>query len=367
MALAIPGRYADGQTAGLAPVQVHLEAAGLAIVDAEGARLGIWRYDELEAAEAIAAGRPVRLRLGDDQGARLTLEPDAPLEALWRAAPHLRGRRRMDRRAWRRVALWTASIGGIGVGLVFGVPRLADALTTLVPVSWEEATGGAIQREVIGLFVKKGDDDAGPICAAAAGRAALARLTERVAATIETEFRFTVTVANSKTVNAFAMPGGYIVILRGLIDFAESPDEVAAVLAHEMAHVVRRHTTRGIIRNAGYSLVIDALAGGSWAGGAGEMLIATSYGRDAETEADALGAAYLRAAGLRNDGNIAFFDRLKKKYGDMPRALALLSSHPLTDDRIAAMRQQASDGDDALAAPDWQALRSICSETVAND
>ena len=364
MALAIPGRYADGQTAGLAPVQVHLQAAGLAIVDAEGARLGLWPYDELEAAEAIAAGRPVRLRLGDDQGARLTLEPDAPLEALWRAAPHLRGRRRMDRRAWRRVALWTASIGGIGVGLVFGVPRLADALTTLVPVSWEEATGGAIQREVIGLFVKNDDE---PICAAAAGRVALKRLTERVAASIETDFRFTVTVANAKTVNAFAMPGGYIVILRGLIDFAESADEVAAVLAHEMAHVVRRHTTRGIIRNAGYSVVIDALAGGSWAGGAGEMLIATSYGREAETEADALGAAYLRAAGLRNDGNIAFFDRLKKKYGDMPRALALLSSHPLTDDRIAALRAQASDGDAALDESDWQALRSICSDTVAND
>ena len=74
-----------------------------------------------------------------------------------------------------------------------------------------------------------------------------------------------------------------------------------------------------------------------------------------------------RAAGLRNDGNIAFCDRLKKKYGDMPRALAFLSSHPLTDDRIAALRQQASDGDDALDDPDWQALRSICSENVAND
>ncbi len=364
MTPAISARYADGQTAGLAPVQVHLEAAGLVIVDAEGARLGVWPYDELEAAEAIAPGRPVRLRLGDDQGARLTLAPDASLEALWRAAPHLRGRRRMDRRAWRRVALWAVSIGGIGAGLVFGVPRLADALTALVPVSWEEATGGAIQREVIGLFVKNDDD---PVCAAAAGRAALARLTERVAAPIETEFRFTVTVANAKTVNAFAMPGGYIVILRGLIDFAESPDEVAAVLAHEMAHVVRRHPIRGMIRNAGYSVVIDALAGGSWAGGAGEMLIASSYGREAETEADALGAEYLRAAGLRNDGNIAFFDRLKKKYGDMPRALALLSSHPLTDDRIAALRQQASDGDDALDDFDWQALRSICSETVANE
>ncbi len=74
-----------------------------------------------------------------------------------------------------------------------------------------------------------------------------------------------------------------------------------------------------------------------------------------------------RAAGLRNDGNIAFFDRLKKKYGDLPRALALLSSHPLTDDRIAALRQQASAGDDALDDSDWQALQSICSETVAYD
>ncbi len=51
----------------------------------------------------------------------------------------------------------------------------------------------------------------------------------------------------------------------------------------------------------------------------------------------------------------------------MPRALALLSSHPLNDDRIAASRAQASDGDDALDESDWQALRTICAETVAND
>jgi len=363
----IPARYADGQSARLYPVQAHLETAGLAIVDDAGARLAVWPYDQLEAAEAIAEGRPVRLRLDDDQGARLTLEPAASLAALWSAAPQLTGRRRMDRRAWRRVGLWVTAVGAIGAGLVVGVPRLADALTGLVPVSWEEATGAAIQREVVDLFIDDGEDDDGPICAAAAGRAALTRLTERVAMPIETDFRFRVTVANSKTVNAFAAPGGYIVILRGLIDFAETPDEVAAVLAHEMAHVVRRHPTRGMIRNAGYSLLIDALVGGSWAGGAGEMLIASSYGRDAEAEADALGAEYLRAAGLRNDGNIAFFERLKKKYGDMPRALAMLSSHPLTDDRIAALRAQASDGDDALDELDWQALRTICADTMAND
>ncbi len=51
----------------------------------------------------------------------------------------------------------------------------------------------------------------------------------------------------------------------------------------------------------------------------------------------------------------------------MPRALALLSSHPLTDDRIAALRQQASDGDAALDESDWQALRSMCADTFAND
>lgn len=365
MPTAIPARYADGRTARLYPVRVHLEPKGLAIVDEGGGRLAVWPYDQLEAAEAVAKGRPVRLRLADDAGARLTLEPDASLDALWRAAPHLTRGRRMDRRAWRRVGLMAASVAAIVVVLVLGVPRLADALTGLVPVSWEEATGAAIRREVVDLFI--GDGEAGPICAAAEGRAALERLTERVAAPIDTEFRFRVTVANSKTVNAFAAPGGYIVILRGLIDFAETPDEVAAVLAHEMAHVVRRHPTRGIIRNAGYSLLFDALMGGSWAGGAGEMLIASSYGREAEAEADALGAEFLRAAGLRNDGNIAFFERLKKKHGDMPRALALLSSHPLTDDRIAALRALKSDGDPALSQSDWQALRRICEATAANE
>ncbi|MFQ5955279.1 MAG: M48 family metallopeptidase [Kiloniellales bacterium] len=367
MTTVIAGNYADGQTARLHPVQVHLESTGLAIVDAEGARLALWAYEELEPAEAVQTGRPVRLRLRDDKGARLTIEPETSLEALWQAAPQLRGRRRMGRRAWRAVAVMAASVGAVGVGLVYGVPRLADALTVLVPVSWEEATGSAIQREVIGLFVE--DAAAGPICAAAAGRAALDRLTQRVAAPIETDFSFTVTVANSKTVNAFALPGGYIVVLSGLIDLAESPDEVAAVLAHEMAHVVERHPTRGMIRNTGHGILIDVLLGGSvapgWASSMGQMLITTSYTREDEAEADALGADFLKAAGLRTGGDIRFFERLKEKFGDMPQALAMFSSHPLTEDRIAALRERASDGDDALGDSEWQALRTICDETTA--
>lgn len=365
MAEAIPGRYADGRTARLHPVRVRLVAAGLTIADAAGKWIALWPYEKLEPAETVREGQPVRLRLGDDAGARLTLEGTASLDSLWRAAPQLRRSRRMGRRAWRRVATLVALAGGIGVGAVYGLPRLADALTGLVPVSWEEAVGRAVQREIIGFFV---EDDEEPICTAAAGRAALDRMTQRLAAEIETDFTFTVTVANGKAVNAFAVPGGYIVILRGLIEFAGSADEVAAILAHEMAHVVRRDTTRAMIRNAGYGVLIDALLGGSvgsgWAGSVGEALIVTAYSREAEAEADAAAMDFLEAAGLSSDGGVLFFERLKRHYGDAPRALAMVSTHPMTEDRIAALRRRSSDGDDAMTDAEWQALLAVCGETA---
>src|SRR5690606_26348291 len=105
---------------------------------------------------------------------------------------------------------------------------------------------------------------------------------------------FTVSVADDPQVNAFAAPGGRIVLLEGLLREAESPDEIAGVLAHEIGHVTERHPTAAALRLLGIQALLTGIFGdgslASAAAGAGGLLVALSYSRDDERTADRLAA-----------------------------------------------------------------------------
>ena len=153
-------------------------------------------------------------------------------------------------------------------------------------MEWEEEIGEGVGKTVTKSF---GADESK--CKNPAGLAALQHLTDRLAATVDTPYRFKVRVAKSKVVNAFATPGGHIVILNGLIEKADSPEEVAGVLAHEMAHVIKRHPAKALIHAYGWSILIRALTGvsgssGDLASGFALHLANASYSRSNEAEAD---------------------------------------------------------------------------------
>jgi predicted Zn-dependent protease len=165
-------------------------------------------------------------------------------------------------------------------------------------------------------------------------------------------------------VNAFAAPGGQIVIFDGLLQQAASPQVLAAVLAHEMAHVMERHPARGLIRRTGYRLLVAALVGDlSSAMGllaeSGELLLNLAHSREDEAAADRLAIGLLNAAGIDSRGLGSFFVQL---HGDAqpPR---LLSSHPPARrahrSGRAALEQP---GPAALEPAQWEALRGICQQ-----
>lgn len=246
--------------------------------------------------------------------------------------------------------------------LWFALPRFAAATAQAIPVSWEVALGEQVFEQVVALFAVP-DGERPKFCEAEAGRQALDRLSDRLAAVADSPYAFRVTVLDSEITNAFALPGGRIVILRGLIDFAESPDEVAGVLAHEMGHVTHRHGTEGIVKSLGLAFFFGVMLGdlGSGIVGlAGETLVSTSFSREAETEADQEALTLLQGAGLSAEGVSRFFARLEETYGDMPAALALLSTHPSNESR--AQRFAGAGGAAALSEADWQALKAICGE-----
>jgi len=168
-------------------------------------------------------------------------------------------------------------------------------------------------------------------------------------------------IDDSKTVNAFATPGGYLYVYRGLLETADNEAELAAVMAHETGHVVARHAARSLV--AAYGLdAISSLAAGNNPGllaqlttsiaGKGLLL---SHSRADETEADEYGARYASAAGYDPRAFATFFERLQKSEGSSPAILSYLSDHPATGERIVHIndfiRTQQLGGTNLGAAP----------------
>jgi Zn-dependent protease with chaperone function len=142
------------------------------------------------------------------------------------------------------------------------------------------------------------------------------------------------------TINAFALPGGKVVIQTGLIENAKSWEELLGVVSHELAHVTRRHHMRGVIDNLGLYVIISSLVGdisalsGTLVNMGGD-LASLSNSRDFETEADETGLDYLIAAGINPDGLISFFKTLEEETPVKTEGyMSFLSTHPATEDRI---------------------------------
>lgn len=187
--------------------------------------------------------------------------------------------------------------------------------------------------------------------------------------------RYEFFVVDSPAINAFAMPGGYIGINRGLITATQSESELASVLAHEIAHVTQRHIARRMANSQGSSLrtlgimVAAVLLGtqnsqmGSAAaigGLAGSIQERLNYSRSHEREADNVGMQILASANLNPDGMPRFFERLAESSRYQQRPPEYLSTHPITESRIAASRSRASalEAQDVDESPTFALIRA---------
>jgi len=160
---------------------------------------------------------------------------------------------------------------------------------------------------------------------------------------------FTIKVLDSEEVNAFALPGGYFFVNSGLILRADSESELAGVMAHEIAHVAARHGTRQATRGELINIAtIPLLFMGGWAGYAvrqGASLAIPmgflAFTRGMEREADYLGVQYMYKAGYDPTSFVDFFEKIQTMEKKKPGSVAkVFSTHPMTDDRIAASQQE---------------------------
>jgi predicted Zn-dependent protease len=174
------------------------------------------------------------------------------------------------------------------------------------------------------------------------------RVAQNIVLNSDSKVPFTIKVIDSNDVNAFALPGGFLYVHRGLIEAAENEAELAGVIAHEVAHVAARHgmeqASKGqFINFASIPLIFLGGLGGyviQQAAGLAVPLGFLKFSRGAEKEADRLGAQYMWASGYDPNALVTFFEKLQAKEKKKPGTLAkLFSTHPMTDDRIKEVQQ----------------------------
>ena len=335
-----PVEFYDGRTSRRQAATVRLAPPLLLIDGEDGAPAARWEIATLREVELSGPG--LRLASGDGE-ARLVLAPGEGAEALRQALP----RPRRLARPWIKggAALLLAL-----AALWLGGPRLADAVAWAVPERVAGLIGEAASRQVAA---------GAAACGSPAGQAALDGLAARLAAAGGIPAP-QVTVIDRKEINAFAVPGGRLVILRGLLDRATSAEEVAGVLAHETGHLLHNHPLRGLVRASGLGILTTMATGGSDLAGFGVLLASFANSRAFEREADAEGARLLVAAGLSPDGLRAFLAGMEQDQAAVPQALRYLSTHPGTAERLSQLPTSAFPAAPALAPEAWQAVRAIC-------
>jgi Zn-dependent protease with chaperone function len=209
--------------------------------------------------------------------------------------------------------------------------RIVGAAVDRIPVSWEEQLGeSAFTQLTQGVAVLT----EGPAVDA------VNQIGARLTAQIDAPYTFQWHVIDDPQINAFAVPAGHVVVLTGLLNAADTPEELAGVLAHEAQHVVLRHSLFGLVRSLGWSATIKILFGSSGPlSGVGELadqLGSLTFSREQETAADVEGLKLLQRARIDPQGMITFFEKLAGKES----GIALLSTHPMSADRADRLRSE---------------------------
>jgi predicted Zn-dependent protease len=146
--------------------------------------------------------------------------------------------------------------------------------------------------------------------------------------------------------NAFALPGGTIVITDNMVKLAQSPEEALAVLAHEIGHVELRHTLRSVLQNSAVAILAatitsDAASLSVAVAGLPVLLVNTKYSRDFESAADEYAFTLLKEKGYSPAAFASIMERLSKGHSEVENKLAYISSHPVTAERIKRARAAA--------------------------
>lgn len=360
-------RYSDGRSAASRPATAQLDETGLTVLDENGPPRTKWPLEEIRLIEKPGAAAEIRLGRAESNE-RLTLLDRAALPLLQRQCPFLR-RAIYRGMGWQRVAFWSgAALAGLAFLFFVGVPFLARHSSQWMSPRLEADLGRRVATAVIRITARPGKDQKRE-CTAPAGQAALAKLAAPLIAQLHLRNKPRLRVVNSPIVNAVALPGGQILLFRGLLDFAEDPNEIAGVLAHELGHVALDHPTTVMVERGATAFLIGLVVGDvfgiSAIGAIGTAALSASYSREAESAADAEAVTLMEGAGYDLAPFAAFFARLEAKQGDGELPIGFLRSHPPDAERARLIAAAPAGGGQALDMRGWRSLKAICGRAHA--
>lgn len=253
------------------------------------------------------------------------------------------------------------------------LPSLGDSVSEDFDVATERRLGERIMREVRSdpvylddpLLLEYVQSLWQPLVAAARQRG-------EIGADVDDAFAWEAFLVRDRSVNAFALPGGYVGVHLGLMAMTATRDELASVLAHELVHISQRHIARGVANSSRQSLIgmaamMIGLLAASRAGSSGadvaQAAVVTgqaamiqgqlNFSRDMEREADRIGYGIYSTAGFAPAGAAAMFEKLENAFrlNDGGNAFPYLRSHPLTTERIGEARSRIDGSAAAAASP----------------
>jgi predicted Zn-dependent protease len=335
--MAYEGKYYDHQSSQVVPVSIQLNAESLLITtQGEVRRQWYWLFTEIN--PVVSGNSFVSITCDTATGGTLDVQDTVFIKDFLRVYKPSGSTRLYELVLQGGLKITIAALAvviAICIAVYLWVlPPLADKAITLMPVSYDKALGEMARKQI------------GEIPDSVSSN-----ILNAFAAHIQWDMKDTLhfSVVKSDVINAYALPGGYIVVYNALINELEKPEELAALLSHEVSHVKQRHSMRSLVRNlSGYlfgSLVFNDVNGmmGILFKNA-DQLRSLQYSREFEEEADLKGLALMRRNKINQAGMLGLMKELKKA-GAKKSSITVpefISTHPLTDHRIQYVQQTIS-------------------------
>ena len=356
------GTFLDGKTPIPQTVSIQIMQTGLELKSEDG-RTFFWPFSEIRQTQGSYAGEQIRFeRRGEIPETLLIPDPKFLIDLHQRVTGLTL---RFHNPAQRKLRVKLTVLAGVGAlalsGALYlwGIPLLVSVLTPIVPVSWETQLGKGVFEELAPEDVRNTNPKL---------KSAIDKISSALLSPLKNQpYSFQIAVVENKVFNAFAAPGGYVVVNRGLLEKTQSADELAGVLAHEFQHVLKRHSTKAILHYASTGILIAALTGDATGAMAFGVDIAQSFGmrqysRQTEREADEAGMRMIIEAGIDPTGMISFFESLQKQEGGELDFMGYFSTHPMDEDRIQYLNALAGKAQKPLVTlfPDreWEKIKS---------
>jgi len=358
------GEFFDGKSSRSEQVDLQITSLSVLIRNESGHMIGEWELERLRDENIPRDASSVLLSLSADNPARLRVVAPEILSNLREKCPNFARKRKAEKREWPKLA--ASAVGTlliVATFVYFGMPVVASAVAQLIPDSTREQLGQTVEAQIM-QHVEKANKPENSVCSSTVAVDAL----ERVVAEFSNENPISILVVKSKVANAFALPGGRLIVFSGLIEKASSPNALAGVLAHEVAHVEARHPTSLLVANLGMAAILSValgdVTGGTVIAGVGQMALGASYSRDFERAADERAIELMRKYNYDLAPLIPLLLKIQKG-SSRNGLLSFMESHPGIEGRIETLKAAGKTGEnEAFSVQEWHEIKVICEKSI---